>query len=96
MEVLGEDICELGRCGDADEQHLTILNSLVGEVPLDVDVLGSLPSANEVVTPLNARRVVFVDRRGRRLGETPYARGACGGTEPRFLPLTPNSTPPLP
>ncbi len=64
MQALGEDIRELGRRGDADEQHLAILKNLVGEVLADVDVLGSLPS-------LDARRVVLVDRdlRGRRLGE---------------------------
>ncbi len=32
-------------------------------------MLGSLPSADDVVTPLDARRDVFSDRRGRRLGE---------------------------
>ncbi len=69
VEALGEDIRELGRRGDSDEQHLAILNNFVGEVLPDVDVLGSLPSADDVVTPLDARRVVFVDRRGRRLGE---------------------------
>ncbi len=47
----------------------TILNNLVGEVLPDVDVLGSLPSANDVFTPLDARSVVFIDQRGRRLGE---------------------------
>ena len=55
-------------------QHLAILNDLVREVLPNVDVLGSLPSADDVVTPLDAHRdcdrVVFVDRRGRRLGES--------------------------
>ena len=68
MEALGEDIRELGHSGDTDEEHLAILNNLVGEVLPDVDVLGSgsLPSADDVVTPLDARRVVVVDQRGRR------------------------------
>ena len=68
----GEDVRELGRSGDADEQHLAIqvLDDLVGKVLPNVDVLGSLPSADDVVTPLDARRVVFVDRRGRRLDES--------------------------
>ncbi len=44
VQALGEDIRELGRRGDADEQHLAILNNLVGEVLPDVDVLGSLPA----------------------------------------------------
>ncbi len=39
MQALGEDIRELGRHGNADEQDLAILNNLVGEVLLDVDVL---------------------------------------------------------
>ncbi len=51
VQALGEDIRELGRCGDADDQHLAILNDLVGEALPDVDVLGSLPSADDVVTP---------------------------------------------
>ena len=49
---------------------LAILNNLVSEVLPDVDVLGSLPSADDVVSPLDALRVVFVDRRGRRLDES--------------------------
>ncbi len=35
VEALGEDIRELGRRGDADEQHLAILDDLVGEVLLE-------------------------------------------------------------
>jgi hypothetical protein len=31
---------------DADEQHLSILNDFVDEVLPDVEVLGSLPSAD--------------------------------------------------
>ena len=67
-EALGGDVRELGRSGDADEQHLVILDDLVGEVLQDANVLGSLPSTYDVVSPLDARRVV--DRRGRRVGET--------------------------
>ncbi len=48
VEALGEDIRELGRSGDADEQHLAILNNLVGEVLQDVDELGLLPSADRI------------------------------------------------
>ncbi len=65
MQALGEDIRELEHRGDADEQHLVILDDLVSEVLPDSDVLGSLPSTNDVVTDRN----VLVDRRGRRLGE---------------------------
>ncbi len=62
--ALGEDIRELGRRGDADKQHLATLDDLVGEVLPDVEVLGSFPSANDDVSPLDARRVVTVDRLG--------------------------------
>ncbi len=41
VEALGEDIRELGHREDANEQRLAILNNFVGEVLLDVDVLGS-------------------------------------------------------
>ncbi len=94
VQALGEYISELGSRGHADEQHLACLNNLVGEVLPDVDVLGSLPPADDVVTLLDDHCVVFVDLRGRRLGEP--ARGACGGTEPRFPPSKPDSTLPLP
>ncbi len=45
------------------------MGELACEVLPDVDVLGLLPSANDVVTPLDASSVVFVDQRGRRLAE---------------------------
>jgi hypothetical protein len=70
VQALGEDIRELGYRGDADKQHLAILNDLVGKVLPDVDLLGSLPFTNEVVTPLDAHHDVFIDQRGRRLGES--------------------------
>ena len=47
-----------------------VLIDLVGEVLPNVDVLSSLPSTDDVVAPLDARRFVFVDRRGRRLDES--------------------------
>ena len=45
-----------------DQQHFSILDDFVGEVLPDVNVLGSLTAADDVVTPLNTRRVVLVDR----------------------------------
>ena len=63
VQALGEDIRELGRRRDADELHLAILNILVSEVLPDVDVLGLLPSADDVVIPLDAHNVVLVHRR---------------------------------
>jgi hypothetical protein len=53
VEALGEDIRQLGRRSDLNEPHLAILDYLVGEVLPDVNVLGSLTSANEVDTPLD-------------------------------------------
>ncbi len=69
VQALGEDIRELGRRGDADEQHLAIPDDVVGEVLSDVDVLGSLTTC-DAVTPLDPRRVVLEDGRGRRAGES--------------------------
>ncbi len=79
---------------DEDEQHLAILKNFVGKVLPDVDLLGSLPSADDVVTPLDARSVVFIDRRGRHLGEL-YTLEELADTEPRFQRSMPQSTPPL-
>ena len=62
MQSLGQDIGQLGRCLDLDQPHLTILNDFVGEVLPDIDVLGTFPSADDVVTPLHARGVVLVYR----------------------------------
>ena len=60
MQSLGQDIGHLGRRRNLDQPHLTILNDFVGEVLPDVDVLGTFPSADDVVTPLDARGVVLV------------------------------------
>ena len=62
MESLGQDVRHLSRGRDLDEPHLTILDDLVGEVLPDVDVLGTFPAADDVVTPLDARGVVLVYR----------------------------------
>ena len=50
--------------GNLAQPQLTVLDDFVGEVLPDVDVLGTFPSADDVVTPLNARRGVFVSGRG--------------------------------
>ncbi len=39
-QALCEVISDLGRCGNADEPHLAILDDLVCEVLSDIDVLG--------------------------------------------------------
>ena len=40
--------------------HLTILDDFAGEVLPDVDVLGTFPSTDDIVTPLDARGAVLV------------------------------------
>ena len=60
MESLGQDVRHLSRGRDLDEPHLTILDDLVGEVLPDVDVLGTFPSADDDVAPLDACSVVLV------------------------------------
>ena len=57
---LGEQIGQLLRSIHLDQSHLTILDGLVREVLADVDVLGTLASADDVVPPFDARRVVLV------------------------------------
>ncbi len=61
---LGEDVCQLitRRLGYPDETHVTVLDYFVCEVFADVDVLGTLASADNMVPPFDACRVVFVDR----------------------------------
>ena len=59
---LGKDIGQPVLRRHLDEPHLAVLDHLVGEVLPDVDVLGSLTAADDVVAPFNTRRVVLVDR----------------------------------
>ena len=59
MKSLGKDIGQLVLRRHLDEPHLAVLNDLVGEVLPNVDMLGSLTAADDVVAPFNARRVVL-------------------------------------
>ena len=61
MKPLGKDIGQLVLRRHLDEPHLAVLDHLVGEVLPNVDVLGSLTAADDVVAPLNTRRGVLVD-----------------------------------
>ena len=54
MKSLGEDICKLLQGVDSNQAQVTILDRFMGEVLLDVDVLGALSASDNVVTPLNA------------------------------------------
>jgi hypothetical protein len=46
------------------------LNSFVREMFPEVDMLGTLATADNVVAPFDARVVVFIDRRVSRWGES--------------------------
>ena len=88
MKPLGKNIGQLVLRRDLDEPHLAILDDLVGEVLPNVDVLGSLTAADNVVAPFNMfrhKRLMQLDElSGRitgRLGCTwPTTTDAIGGT----------------
>jgi len=69
VQRLGQDIRQLEGGSDVDQLHVAILDHFMREVLPNVDMLGPLPSANDVVTPLDARSVVLVHRSRGRLGE---------------------------
>ena len=87
VQRLGQDVRQLGGCRNADELHLAILDHLMREVLPDVDVLGALTPADDVVPPLDARSVVLVPRSrgvlsGVSAGRSPCSRGGCEGIAP--------------
>lgn len=59
-ECLGEDIRELIRCVHLDKLEVSQLNSFMREMLPDVDVLSPLTASDDIVTPLDAGRVVLV------------------------------------
>ncbi len=77
---LGQDVRHLlcGRNLDEQPQHRTILDDFVSEVLPDVDVLGSFPSANDVVAPFNAGGVVLIYRGGLLLLESETVQKSPG------------------
>ena len=77
MKSLGKDIGQLVLCRHLDGPHLAVLDHLVGEVLPDVDVLGSLTTADDVVAPFNTRRGVLVDRGNFPLPESKSAQKVC-------------------
>ena len=58
--ALRKDISQLVLRLHLDQPHFSILDDLMGEMPTDVNVLGPLTAANDVVTPFNTRRVVLI------------------------------------
>ena len=61
---LREDVCKLIRGRYRDELEMSILNGLMCEMLPDVNVLGTLASTDDVVTPFDARCVVLEHRSG--------------------------------
>ena len=61
MKSLGEDICKLHRGIDLSQTQVSMLDSFMGEVLLDVDVLGTLSASDIFVAPLNTRVSDLVD-----------------------------------
>ena len=56
----GQDIRQLRRSRDADKRHVAILDNLMGKVFPDVNVLGALPAADDIVPPFDTCSVVLV------------------------------------
>ncbi len=67
---LGQDVLQLRRSRDADKLHVAILDDLMGELFPDVNVLGALPAADEIVPPFDTCRIVLVHRGWLRLSKT--------------------------
>ena len=70
VQRLGQDVRQLRRSRDADKLHVAILDDLMGEVFPDVNVLGALPAADDIVPPFDTCRIVLVHRGWLRLRKT--------------------------
>ena len=70
VQRLGHDIRQLRPSRDADKLHVAILDDLMGKVFPDVNVLGALPAADDIVPPFDTCRVVLVHRGRLRLRKT--------------------------
>ncbi len=62
MQSLGQDVCQLFRGRNLDQQHFAILDDFAGKVLPKVNVLAACTSANDVEIPFNARVFVLVHR----------------------------------
>ena len=70
VQRLGQDIRQLRRSRDADKLHVAILDDLMSKVFPDVNVLGALAAADDIVPPFDTYRVVLVHRGRLRLRKT--------------------------
>ncbi len=50
------------RCVNLDQLHLAVLDGLMRKVIPEIDVLSSLSSSDHVISPLDTRGVVLIDR----------------------------------
>ncbi len=66
---LVQDVRQLVGRGDSDQFHGAILDHFVGEVLPNVNVLGTLPSTDDVASPLEACSVVLVHRKSGRVSK---------------------------
>ena len=71
VQRLGQNIRQLEGGSDVDQLHVAILDHFMREVLPNVDMLGSLPTADDVVTPLDARGVVLVTPESGSFGRSP-------------------------
>ena len=70
VQRLGQDIRQLRRSRDADKLHVAILDDLMSKVFPDVNVLGALAAADDIVPPFDTCSVVLVHRGRLRLRKT--------------------------
>ncbi len=69
VQRLAQDIRQLLGGSDPDQLDMTILDHIMSEVLPDVNVLHTLSTTNDVVSPLDAHSVVLVHQSRVRLGE---------------------------
>jgi hypothetical protein len=69
VQRLGQDVRQLLGGSDANQRHMAILDHLMSKVLPVVDVLRTLSTTNDVISPLNACGVVLIHRSRGRSGE---------------------------
>ena len=74
LNILGHDICQLQHGRDLLQDEVSILDGLVSKVLADINLLGSLAAADNIVSLFNACCVVLVHRRRAILGESQVLR----------------------
>ena len=72
MQWLGQDVRKLRRRQDADKLHVAFMNDLMGKVFPDVNVLGALPTADDIVPPFDASNTIACMVVKNQIIATPY------------------------